>query len=248
MERFLMKAPPGRHRVGSGELARLIQNFCTWYEPKRLPTVPTCKIRIDMDPQAINPDTLLTSHEVGVLLQLNASTVVKWVNDGILPAYRTAGGHRRIRSADLLAFLKEQGMFVPKQLRGAGPRKVFMIDDDKALLTSFSRAVRTHKDRVDLTTFDNGIEALLRIGGDRPDAVILDVNMPGLDGFEVLKRIKENESTKAVEVVVVTGNNEADLEKKLLALGARAVLKKPVSPADVVELVTTDRNPFANPE
>ena len=59
-----------------------------------------------MDP--IHPDTLLTSHEVGVLLQLNASTVVKWVNDGILPAYRTAGGHRRIRSADLLTFLKEQ--------------------------------------------------------------------------------------------------------------------------------------------
>jgi excisionase family DNA binding protein len=198
--------------------------------------------------QPIHPDTLLTSHEVGVLLQLNASTVVKWVNDGILPAYRTAGGHRRIRSADLLVFLKQQGMFVPKQLRGAGPRKVYMIDDDKGLLSSFQRAMRTYKDRIDLTTFDNGIEALLRIGADRPDSLVLDVNMPSLDGFEVLRRIKENESTKAVEVIVVTGNTEADTEKKLLALGARAVLKKPVAPADVVELVTTDRNPFAAAE
>lgn len=198
--------------------------------------------------QPIHPDTLLTSHEVGVLLQLNASTVVKWVNDGILPAYRTAGGHRRIRSADLLAFLKEQGMFVPKQLRGAGPRKVYMVDDDKGLLTSFSRAMRTYKDKIDLTTFDSGIEALLRIGADRPDSLILDVNMPNLDGYEVLKRIKENEVTKIIEVIVVTGNTDADVEKKLLALGARAVLKKPVAPADIVELVTTDRNPFATAE
>jgi excisionase family DNA binding protein len=197
---------------------------------------------------AIHPDTLLTSHEVGVLLQLNASTVVKWVNDGILPAYRTAGGHRRIRSADLLTFLKQQGMFVPKQLRGAGPRKVYMVDDDKGLLTSFQRAMRTYKDRIDLTTFDSGIEALLRIGADRPDSLILDVNMPGLDGTEVLKRIKENEATKAIEVIVVTGNTDADIEKKMLALGARAVLKKPVAPADLVELVTTDKNPFARAE
>lgn len=201
-----------------------------------------------MDAQPIHPDTLLTSHEVGVLLQLNASTVVKWVNDGILPAYRTAGGHRRIRSADLLTFLKEQGMFVPKQLRGAGPRKVYMIDDDKGLLTSFSRAMRTYKDRIDLQTFDSGIEALLRIGAERPDSLILDVNMPNLDGTEVLKRIKENEATRAIEVVVITGNTDADIEKKMLALGARAVLKKPVAAADVVELVTTDRNPFAAAE
>ncbi|MBK7864155.1 MAG: response regulator [Archangiaceae bacterium] len=185
---------------------------------------------------------------MGVLLQLNASTVVKWVNDGILPAYRTAGGHRRIRSADLLTFLKEQGMFVPKQLRGAGPRKVYMIDDDKGLLTSFSRAMRTYKDRIDLQTFDSGIEALLRIGAERPDSLILDVNMPNLDGTEVLKRIKENEATRAIEVVVITGNTDADIEKKMLALGARAVLKKPVAAADVVELVTTDRNPFAAAE
>ncbi len=198
--------------------------------------------------QPIHPDTLLTSHEVGVLLQLNASTVVKWVNDGILPAYRTAGGHRRIRSADLLAFLKEQGMFVPKQLRGAGPRKVYMVDDDKGLLTSFSRAMRTYKDKIDLTTFDSGIEALLRIGADRPDSLILDVNMPNLDGYEVLKRIKENEVTKAIEVIVVTGTTDTDVEKKMVALGARAVLKKPVAPADIVELVTTDRNPFATAE
>jgi excisionase family DNA binding protein len=193
----------------------------------------------------ILPDTLLTSHEVGVLLQLNASTVVKWVNDGILPAYRTAGGHRRIRSADLLNFLKEQGMFIPKQLRGAGPRKVFMVDDDKAYLQSFARGMRNHKDKVDLTAIDNGIEALLRVGSERPDVLVLDINMPNLDGIEVLKRIKENETTKSIEVIVISGSVNDELEKKLLGLGARAVLKKPVAPAELADIATTDKNPFA---
>jgi excisionase family DNA binding protein len=196
-----------------------------------------------MDP--IHPDTLLTSHEVGVLLQLNASTVVKWVNDGILPAYRTAGGHRRIRSADLLTFLKEQGMFIPKQLRGAGPRKVFMVDDDKAYLQAMARGMRNHKDKVDLTIIDNGIEALLRLGAERPDALVLDVNMPNLDGTEVLQRVKANETTKTIEVIVISGNVTDDLEKKLIAHGARAVLKKPVAPAELADMVTTDKNPFA---
>jgi excisionase family DNA binding protein len=193
----------------------------------------------------IHPDTLLTSHEVGVLLQLNASTVVKWVNDGILPAYRTAGGHRRIRSADLLSFLKEQGMFIPKQLRGAGPRKVFMVDDDKAYLQSFARGMRNHKDKVDLTVIDNGVEALLRVGSERPDVLVLDINMPNLDGIEVLKRIKENETTKSIEVIVISGSVNDDIEKKLIGLGARAVLKKPVAPAELADIATTDKNPFA---
>jgi len=195
--------------------------------------------------EPIQPDTLLTSHEVGVLLQLNASTVVKWVNDGILPAYRTAGGHRRIRSADLLNFLKEQGMFIPKQLRGAGPRKVFMVDDDKAYLQSFARGMRNHKDKVDLTVIDNGIDALLRVGSERPDALVLDINMPNLDGIEVLKRIKENETTKSIEVIVISGSVNDEIEKKLIGMGARAVLKKPVAPAELADMVTTDKNPFA---
>lgn len=62
------------------------------------------------------PEKLYTSHEVGALLQMDPSSIVKWVNDGMLPAYRTPGGHRRVRASDLLTFLKQHGMWIPAEL------------------------------------------------------------------------------------------------------------------------------------
>ena len=61
-------------------------------------------------------DKLLTSHQVGELLQVNPSSINKWVNDGRIQAFRTPGGHRRIRVADLVAFLEKHKMPVPRTL------------------------------------------------------------------------------------------------------------------------------------
>ncbi len=58
-----------------------------------------------MTPETIAPDQLLTSTQVGNLLQVNPSSVKKWVNDGHIIAFRTPGGHRRIRASDLVMFL-----------------------------------------------------------------------------------------------------------------------------------------------
>ena len=64
-------------------------------------------------------DHQLTSHGLGELIQMDPSSVVKWVNDGKLKSYRTPGGHRRILVRDARAFLQEHGMFIPAKLGGA---------------------------------------------------------------------------------------------------------------------------------
>ena len=64
-------------------------------------------------------DQLLTSSEVGDLLQVNPSSVKKWVDDGLLVAFRTPGGHRRIRAADLVSFLVRHEMPIPTDLQDA---------------------------------------------------------------------------------------------------------------------------------
>lgn len=69
--------------------------------------------------RALNPtgrDRLLTSHDVGRMLQMDPSSVVKWMNDGILPGYRTPGGHRRIKASELRVFLGKHQMYVPPEL------------------------------------------------------------------------------------------------------------------------------------
>jgi excisionase family DNA binding protein len=72
-------------------------------------------------PPVITPDTYLTSHEVANYTQFNPSTINKWVKENLIPAFRTPGGHRRIKVADLLAFLREHEMPIPKALDAGEP-------------------------------------------------------------------------------------------------------------------------------
>src|SRR5260370_5844825 len=73
--------------------------------------------------QTIEADSLLTSHEVGDLLQVNPSSINKWVNEGRITAFRTPGGHRRIRASDLVRFLDGHKMPIPKMLAGVSKRR-----------------------------------------------------------------------------------------------------------------------------
>ena len=74
-----------------------------------------------MTEQNLHSERLLTSHEVGALLQVNPSSVKKWVNEGRIAAFRTPGGHRRIRVADLVDFLHRHAMPIPRPVTPATP-------------------------------------------------------------------------------------------------------------------------------
>jgi excisionase family DNA binding protein len=191
-------------------------------------------------PETLRPDDLLTSHQVGQLLQVVPSSVVKWVNDGLLPAYRTPGGHRRIRSADLVAFLRDHNMFVPEPLQNAaGVTRVILVDDDRAVLSALQRGMKSHRDRVSLTVLSSGIEALVAVGAEKPDALIIDVHMPEMDGIEVCQRLKKLKPTSVIDVILMTGRYSEELEKKCLAAGARALLVKPLTASKLAEALAS---------
>jgi excisionase family DNA binding protein len=119
-------------------------------------------------PETIAPDSLLTSTQVGNLLQVNPSSVKKWVNDGHIIAFRTPGGHRRIRALDLVAFLDHHKIPVPRQLADAGKRRIVCVDDDVAQLRALGRSLKRWADKLDVILVDNGVDALLEVGAQRP--------------------------------------------------------------------------------
>ena len=176
----------------------------------------------------LGPDRLLTSHEVGVLLQVNPSSINKWVNDGRIPAFRTPGGHRRIRVSDLLVFLNEHNMPVPAILEAFARKRVLFVDDNTKHLDALKRVLKKHTNRIEAAYETNGIDALLLMGTFKPHLVVLDVYMPGFDGLEVCRRIKQATEFKGTDVIVVSGELTADVEKKATAAGARGCLEKPV--------------------
>jgi excisionase family DNA binding protein len=186
-------------------------------------------------PETITPDQLLTSTQVGNLLQVNPSSVKKWVNDGHIVAFRTPGGHRRIRAADLVVFLDHHKIPVPRLLSNAARRRVIAVDDDTIQLKALGRAFKRYSDKVELTMVENGIDALVEIGMSRPHALLIDVYMPGIDGIEVCRRLKSNPATKDIAVIITSGRMTGELEQSARAAGARRVLRKPVDVATVLE-------------
>jgi len=78
-------------------------------------------------------DQLFTTHDISRLLQVDPSTVSKWIDKGILMAFRTPGGHRRVRSSDLRTFLIAHQMPVPEEL-GSGVIRLLVVDDEKPVL------------------------------------------------------------------------------------------------------------------
>lgn len=188
-----------------------------------------------MIPETITPDQLLTSTQVGNLLQVNPSSVKKWVNDGHIVAFRTPGGHRRIRAADLVVFLDHHKIPVPRLLSNAARRRVIAVDDDTIQLKALGRAFKRYADKVELTMVENGIDALVEIGASRPHALLIDVYMPGIDGIEVCRRLKSNPATKDIAVIITSGRMTGELEQSARAAGARRVLRKPVDVATVLE-------------
>ena len=188
-----------------------------------------------MTAQKIDAEQLLTSHQVGALLQVNPSSVKKWVNEGRIAAFRTPGGHRRIRAADLVEFLDSHKMPIPRSLAGASNRRLLIVDDNPQNLKALERLLKPHLGRIQLQTTSNGIDALVMVGSFKPNLIVLDVFMPEIDGLEVCRRLKDNPETRNIGVLVASGHLTPEVEASALQAGARRCLQKPIDIGFVLE-------------
>ncbi|MEG3757782.1 diguanylate cyclase [Pseudoalteromonas carrageenovora] len=108
--------------------------------------------------------------------------------------------------------------------------KVLIVDDDP-----LNRLVleKTLKDEHDVFLVDSGEKALTFVKTTQVDLIILDVIMPGIDGYEVLVQLKENPITQSVPIIFISANRSHDDEAKGLELGAMDYITKPFSPSIV---------------
>lgn len=108
---------------------------------------------------------------------------------------------------------------------GRTSRKILVVEDDPAVL----QLIVTRLAIAGYTTFQarNGQEAIRRIAEVMPAAMVLDINMPVVDGFEVLKQMHRNGQTNDIAVLVLTARNQPRDVREAIALGARDYLAKP---------------------
>jgi excisionase family DNA binding protein len=180
-------------------------------------------------------DQLFTTHDISRLLQVDPSTVSKWIDKGILMAFRTPGGHRRVRSSDLRTFLIAHQMPVPEEL-GSGVIRLLIVDDEKPVLDGLKRAFKPFGNQVDVTTTTSGVEALLLVSEQKPHGMLVDLNMPDLDGFEVCRRIKVRKQLESVKLITMTARHSQELVEQSIRAGAVACLPKPIDVQQVMDL------------
>ena len=153
------------------------------------------------------------------------------VGSGRLPAFYTPGGHRRYRRSDLDQFLERGGSAAPR--RGEGRRVILIVDDDERL-REFVR-VNLEMEGYSVREAGSAEEGLAALEEEPPDLILLDVMMPQVDGWEMLRRVQERHGVGAIPVIMFSGKVDEASLKSRDSRGAQGFIGKPFNPQQLIE-------------
>jgi excisionase family DNA binding protein len=170
----------------------------------------------------------LTLGQAAKYLGVAQSTIRKWSDQGRVPAFYTPGGHRRYRRADLDKFLENSG---PGAKDRVGPT-VLLVDDDPRL-REYMR-INLEVEGYSVVEAGSAEEGMAALEGERtPELILLDVMMPGTDGWEMLQRIQERHGS--IPVIMFSGQVDAQAAADAERRGASAFIGKPFDPQDLID-------------
>ena len=178
----------------------------------------------------------LSTGEFAKYFGVGHRTVLRWIKEGYLNAFQLPGrGDNRIPLTEGVRFMKENNIPVPKELEDAvSPLKVLIVEDDEAVVGMIERYLDEYS--FSFQTASDGFKAGAMLMDFKPDLLILDLSIPEMDGFEVLKFVRETEVLKKTKVLVISGTGDGELEKARKA-GANKVLGKPFKPQKIKKAV-----------
>ncbi len=178
-----------------------------------------------------NEPDWLTLGQAAKFLGIAQSTIRTWSDAGRLPAFYTPGGHRRYRRNDLDLFLERGGKFAPR--RSEGRRLILIVDDDDRL-REFVR-VNLEMEGYAVREAANAGEGLTALEDESPDLILLDVMMPQVDGWEMLRRVQERHGVGAIPVIMFSGKVDEAALNTVASRGAQGLIGKPFNPQDLIE-------------
>ncbi|MCK5664612.1 MAG: response regulator, partial [Thiotrichaceae bacterium] len=154
----------------------------------------------------INQATLpayLTPSEVAKLLLVSPVTVRQWAQKGWLKAELTGGGHRRFLRYEVERFAFERGLTLHAQ--SSDELRVLIVDDDRQFSNYLLELLSIENGVKAVEVAHDGFEAGLKVPNFNPNIILLDLMMPGMDGFTVCRHLKEQPATRAIRILAMSG-------------------------------------------
>jgi excisionase family DNA binding protein len=179
-------------------------------------------------------DAIMTMEHIQDYLHLTDRTIYKLIKNKEIPCAKI-GGVWRFEKVRIDAWIARQH---EKEESPVNEKlKVLVVDDTPEVLEVMSQGIRTQLENAEVQTATNGVQALLAVGKQKPDVMILDIQMPELNGVEVCKRLKENPETSDIFIIAVTGYADKGYEEQVLAAGTDDFLQKPLRAEEIVEKI-----------
>jgi excisionase family DNA binding protein len=185
---------------------------------------------------------IFSALEVANICGVVNQTAINWIKNGYLKAFTTPGGQYRVYSEDLKDFLSSRNMRMPKELLELTEgrtvfQKILIVDDDVSLNNMVKQFLEKKFADFSVIQAFNGFEAGKLVAEEKPGLIILDVDLPGINGHELCKRIKADKSLGGPRILTITGLDDPVVKEEIMREGADAFMAKPLDFDELPEVI-----------
>jgi len=173
-------------------------------------------------------EDIFTVYQASKYCNVSPKTIINWIESGHINAYKTVGGHRRIKRSDLEDFMKKQGIPIPEVEKLEERKRILIVDDDPIIVETIVQSLEEDKYDYEVISASDGFEAGIQVNHFKPHLLILDIMMPDIKGDEVCKKIKTKEETKDTKIIVLSAYLDKEKFKKMEESGADLCFSKPL--------------------
>ncbi|WP_319558776.1 response regulator [Marispirochaeta sp.] len=184
---------------------------------------------------------IFSALEVANICGVVNQTAINWIKNQHLKAFTTPGGQYRIYAEDLLEFLQSRGMRTPDELieltKDSEKRTILIVDDDRDLNSMLREILVRKLPEYEVIQAFDGFEAGRLLAEHNPVCVILDIDLPGIDGHKLCAKIKEDPKLDNPLVISISGLDPDKDGKQIVEEGADAFFPKPLDFDDFVDVI-----------
>lgn len=191
-----------------------------------------------------------TTREAATKLGISIGTAQQWVEQGLLSAWKTEGGHRRVsrESIDKLLSVVPVTSLDSGPEAGAARLRILVVEDSSNLRRLYNVVISQWPMTPLVTVVDSAIKAIMLLEREPTDLLVLDLGLPGIDGFELVRILKSDKKHANLSIVVVSGMEQLEIMKRgglpqdVMVFGKPVAFSKLLAVAEDIDARKNEKN------